>query len=184
MVLTTTPAGEIGHQAPDFRLEDADGRVWTLAEIKGDAGTVVAFICNHCPYVKAVIDRFVDDAKAMQAKGIGIVAIMPNNWQAYPADAPEKMKDFAQAHSFTFPYLVDATQSVARAYGALCTPDIFGFDKDMTLKYRGRVDSGANRPADASTRREMLEAMNTIAETGEIPPGQHPSIGCSIKWRS
>jgi len=183
MILTTTPAGEIGHAAPDFDLPDPSGKHWTFEDIAGEKGTVVAFICNHCPYVKAVIDRFVDDAKALQAKGIGVVAIMSNDWSVYPEDAPEHMAAFAKEHGFTFPYLIDETQVVAREYGAVCTPDIFGYGKEHTLKYRGRVDSATNRPAGPDTRREMLEAMIQIAGTGMAPADQQPSIGCSIKWR-
>lgn len=183
MVSTAIPAGEIGQRAPDFSLKGVDGRTWTLAGVKGEDGLVVAFICNHCPYVKAVIDRFVDDARALQANGIGVAAVMPNDWTAYPADAPDKMAEFAEAHGFTFPYLIDEAQVVARAYGAVCTPDIFGFDKNLVLTYRGRVDSAANRPADASTHRELREAMLMIARTGQAPEKQHASIGCSIKWR-
>ena len=181
--MAQSPAGNIGHTAADFRLPDPGGKSWSLEDLKGENGTVVAFICNHCPYVKAIIDRFVEDAVALQARGVGVVAIMPNDWSAYPADAPEKMAEFAAGHDFTFPYLIDETQDVARAYSAVCTPDIFGFDKDGTLKYRGRVDSAGNAPAGPDTTRDMLEAMTRIADTGEGPREQIPSIGCSIKWR-
>lgn len=184
MVLTKTPAGEIGHMAPDFALPDPAGRIWSFDDVKGENGTLIAFICNHCPYVIAVIDRFVEDARILQAKGISVAAIMANDWTAYPADAPDKMAAFAKTHGFTFPYLIDETQVVAREYGAVCTPDIFGFGKELTLKYRGRVDSATNKPAGSDTRREMLEAMTQIAETGMAPTGQQPSIGCSIKWRN
>jgi peroxiredoxin len=183
MVSTTTPAGEIGFEAPDFSLLGADGKTWTLGDVKGEKGLLIAFICNHCPYVKAVIDQFVADARALQAKGVGVVAIMSNDWTVYPADAPDKMADFAAAHGFTFPYLIDETQEVARAYDAVCTPDIFGFGKDLTLKYRGRVDSSGREPTGAETRRDMLEAMTEVADSNTVPAGQKPSIGCSIKWR-
>jgi len=183
MVLISTPAGEIGSTASDFSLPDPQGTIWTRDGVRGEAGLVVAFLCNHCPYVKAIIDRFVTDAKALQDKGYGVVAIMSNDWTAYPADAPDRMAAFAEAHALPFPYLVDESQEVARAYGAVCTPDIFGFDRDLVLRYRGRVDSAANTPAGPDTRRELLEAMTQIAETGETPEGQKPSIGCSIKWR-
>lgn len=183
MVLEHSTAGELGMPAPDFTLPDPDGRVVALAEARGEAGTVIAFLCNHCPYVKAVIDRFADDARALRAEGIGVVAIMSNDWTAYPADSPDRMRDFARAHGFTFPYLIDETQEVARAYGAVCTPDVFGFDAGLTLRYRGRVDSAGKGGATPDTRRELVEAMRQIAETGRGPAEQHPTMGCSIKWR-
>ena len=183
MVSTTIPAGEIGFEAPDFSLPGTDSKTWTLVDVKGENGLVVAFICNHCPYVIAVIDRFVEDAKTLQAKGVGVVAIMSNDWFAYPADTPDRMVGFAAAHGFTFPYLIDESQGVARAYAAVCTPDIFGFGNDVTLKYRGRVDSSGQRPTGPDTRREMLQAMIAVAEKNTVPAGQQPSIGCSIKWR-
>lgn len=183
MTLTTTPAGEIGSTAPDFLLKGIDGRDWSLSDIRGERGTVVAFICNHCPYVKAVIDRLVEDAAALEAHGVRTAAIMPNDWTAYPADSPEKMKAFAAAHGFGFPYLIDESQQVARAYGAVCTPDIFGFDADLVLRYRGRVDSAGNKPAGPDTRRELREAMIAVAAGREPEVTQHASIGCSIKWR-
>lgn len=180
----STPAGELGATAPDFALPGIDGKRWSLASVRGDRGTVVAFICNHCPYVKAVIDRFVADAKALSDIGIGVVAIMSNDWSTHPDDSPEMMKEFAARHGFTFPYLVDESQEVARAYGAVCTPDVFGFDRDLRLGYRGRIDSAGKGPAGAGTNRELLEAMRMLAETGEGPAEQHPSMGCSIKWRA
>lgn len=183
MALTTTPAGEPGSTAADFRLKGIDGRDWTLADVRGERGTVIAFICNHCPYVKAVIGRLVEDAAALEAHGVRTAAIMPNDWTAYPEDAPERMKAFAAAHGIFFPYLIDETQEVARAYGAVCTPDPFGFDRDLVLRYRGRVDSAGSKPAGPDTRRELREAMIAIAAGGGAPAEQHPSIGCSIKWR-
>ena len=183
MTLTTTPAGEIGSTAPDFRLTGIDGRDWSLSEVRGERGTVVAFICNHCPYVKAVIDRLVEDAAALEAHGVRTVAIMPNDWQAYPADSPDKMKAFAAAHGFGFPYLIDESQDVARAYGVVCTPDLFSYDADLVLRYRGRVDSAGKKPAGPDTRRELREAMIAVAAGREPEATQHASIGCSIKWR-
>lgn len=179
-----TPAGEVGAIAPDFALPDTDGKAWTLDAVRGDRGTVIVFICNHCPYVKAVIDRFVADAKALQDIGVGVAAIMPNDWTTHPDDAPDRMAEFAQRHGFTFPYLVDESQQTAQAYGAVCTPDIFGFDRDLKLRYRGRIDSAGRQAADSGTRRELLEAMRAIAETGEGPAQQWSSMGCSIKWRA
>lgn len=153
------------------------------ADVRGERGTVVAFICNHCPYVKAIIERFVKDAAALQAEGIGVVAIMPNDTAAYPEDSFENMKKFAATHGFSFPYLIDETQDVAKAYGAVCTPDLFGFDSDGVLQYRGRLDSAGPKPADEKTVRELLEAMRGVAGGTGVAEKQSPSMGCSIKWR-
>lgn len=167
----------------EFSLKGADGRTYGLADVKGTNGTVVMFICNHCPYVKAVIGRLADDIRALQAEGIGAVAIMPNDTVEYPADSFDNMKRFAAEHRLPFPYVIDETQETARAYGAVCTPDIFGFDKDGKLKYRGRVDSAGSRPPTGSEKRELREAMIELARTGTAPAEQFPSVGCSIKWR-
>ena len=167
----------------DFSLEGVDGRTWQLDSIKGKNGTLVMFICNHCPYVKAVVDRLVDDCRTLADAGIGCVAIMSNDTRAYPADSFENMKLFAEQHRFGFPYLIDETQETARAYGAVCTPDLFGFNRQGKLEYRGRVDSAGSRPAKGDERRELREAMLQIARTGQGPSEQFPSIGCSIKWR-
>jgi peroxiredoxin len=169
--------------APDFRLPGTDARTYTFDDIVGENGTVIVFICNHCPYVKAVIDRLVADAGALMAEGIGFAAICSNDAKAYPADSFEAMQRFAQAHAFPFPYLHDEHQSVARAYGAVCTPDFFGYNALRRLKYRGRLDEGRTSPPPLGARRELLEAMRAIAVTGEAPPAQLPSIGCSIKWK-
>ena len=169
--------------APDFRLPGTDGRTSALDAIAREIGMVIVFMCNHCPYVMAVIDRLVADASALMAEGIGFAAICSNDAKAYPADSFEAMQRFAQAHKFPFPYLHDEDQSVARAYGAVCTPDFFGYDGHRRLKYRGRLDEGRTSPPPSEARRELLEAMRAIAATGEAPPGQVPSIGCSIKWK-
>jgi peroxiredoxin len=182
MAALETPLCDFGWRAPDFRLADPDGRTFALADIRGARGTLVMFICNHCPYVRAVIDRLIADVRALQADGIGAVAIMPNDYQRYPDDAPAKMRGFAAAHSFTFPYLVDETQAVARAYGAVCTPDLFGFDAGLGLQYRGRLDDSGMEPRPGA-RRELLEAMRAVATSGRGPAEQVASIGCSIKWR-
>lgn len=168
----------------DFSLKGTDGRTHSLADVKGKNGTVVMFICNHCPYVKGVIDRLVDDAKAMQAEGIGAVAIMSNDTANYPDDSFDNMKVFAKKHGLVFPYVIDETQEIARAYGAVCTPDLFGFNRDGKLEYRGRVDSAGSRAATGSEKRELRDAMIQIARTGKGPAEQIPSVGCSIKWRS
>jgi len=178
-----TPICEFGWQAPDFRLEGVDGRSYALADVRGETGTLVMFICNHCPYVKAVIDRIVREVAALEEKGIGAVAIMSNDTEAYPADSFDNMKRFAAEHRFNFPYLIDRTQEVARAYDAVCTPDFFDFDRDLGLQYRGRRDE-SKREAVPGARRELYEAMVGVAETGQGPKEQVPSMGCSIKWRS
>jgi peroxiredoxin len=170
--------------APDFRLPATDGKTYTFADIAGKNGTVIVFICNHCPYVKAVIDRLVADARVLMAEGIGFAAICSNDAAGYPEDSFANMKRFGEAHHFPFPYLHDESQAAARAYGAVCTPDYFGYDKDRRLKYRGRLDEGRTEPPPKNARRELVEAMRAIAATGEAPGTQIPSIGCSIKWKA
>ena len=169
--------------APAFSLPATDGRTYALDDIAGANGTVIVFICNHCPYVKAVIERMVADAKVLMAEGIGFAAVCANDARTHPEDSFEKMKVFAQAHGFTFPYLHDEAQAVARAYGAVCTPDFFGFDAARKLQYRGRLDAGRNGPPPPGARRELVEAMRAIA-AGREPAEQTPSIGCSIKWKA
>lgn len=183
MTLLHTPARDEDFYAPDFALKNIDGKTMTLAEIKGPKGLLILFICNHCPYVKAIIERLVADCTALQDIGIGVAAIMPNDTETYPEDGFEHMKTFAKTHGFTFPYLIDETQDVARAYGAVCTPDIFGFNAEGALQYRGRCDSAGASEANQNTRREMLEAMQRIAKIGAGPYQQFPSMGCSIKWK-
>jgi peroxiredoxin len=174
----------LGARAPDFRLPATDGRSYALKDVSGPKGTVVVFICNHCPYVKAVIGRLTADARALMAEGVGFAGISSNDAASYPADSFPKMREFALAHDFPFPYLHDETQEVARAYGAVCTPDFFGFDRDLKLKYRGRLDEGRTTPPPPNARRELLEAMRAIAAGGPAPANQVPSIGCSIKWKA
>ncbi len=177
------PEVEIGLQAPRFELPSTDGGTIRLAGVAGAKGTVVAFICNHCPYVQAVADRLARDARDLALLGVTLVAINANDATAYPEDSFAHMKRFAEKHGFGFPYLHDESQAVARAYGAVCTPDFFGFDASLALKYRGRLDASRKEAAPAGARRELYEAMRQIAETGIGPDEQHPSIGCSIKWR-
>lgn len=167
----------------DFRLPDGRGKVVTLDDLRGEAGTLVMFICNHCPYVMAVIDRIVRDAKALQALGVGVVAISANDVADYPEDAPDRMVELARKHGFTFPYLYDETQEVARAYGAVCTPDFFGYNAKGGLQYRGRLDASNKEAGPESLKRELFEAMKQVAETGRGPREQVPSMGCSIKWK-
>lgn len=179
-----TPVCDFGWPAPDFRLPGIDGRPWGLADIRGPRGTLVMFICNHCPYVQAVADRLVRDVAALQGLGIGVAAIMSNDTQAYPEDSFANMKVFAAAHGFTFPYLFDESQAVARAYGAVCTPDFFGFDAGLGLQYRGRLDASRKQAGPADARRELYEAMRDVAHSGHGPAVQIPSMGCSIKWKA
>lgn len=179
-----TPACDFGWKAPGFTLPGVDGRTHRLEELKGPNGTLVMFICNHCPYVKAVIDRVVRDAKELEALGVHVVAICSNDASSYPADSFDNMKRFAEQHGFTFPYLHDESQDVARAYDAVCTPDFFGFNTDLELQYRGRLDESGREPAGPDVRRELFEAMKQIAETGQGPRDHKGSIGCSIKWKA
>lgn len=184
MVLLDSHICDFGWSAPDFDLATPGGDRHSLASLMGENGLLLAFICNHCPYVKAIIDRLVADASVLQAEGIGVAAIMPNDFFAYPADAPDKMVAFAETHGFTFPYLVDADQSVARAYGAVCTPDFFGFNAARELQYRGRLDD-TKMQGDATNRTpELLAAMRQVAKTGHGPEAQEPAMGCSIKWKA
>jgi peroxiredoxin len=180
MILDTAHA--IGWKANDYALQGIDGKTYSFANIRGPKGTLVAFICNHCPYVKASISRIVTEAKALRETGIGTIAIMPNDSEAYPEDSFDNMKAFAARHGFTFPYVIDTTQEVARAYGAQCTPDFFGFNTRDELQYRGRLDASRMTPI-ANARRDLFEAMKQIAETGHGPKEQFPSMGCSIKWK-
>ena len=182
MVSLQQPICDFGWQAVDFSLPGVDGKTYGLADVKGPNGLLVMFICNHCPYVKAVIDRIVADCRALRDDGIGAVAIMPNDTVNYPADSFDNMKLFAAQHGMDFPYVIDETQEVARAYDAVCTPDFFGFNADLGLQYRGRLDA-SRREAVPDARRELLEAMRQVARTGAGPAEQVPSMGCSIKWR-
>jgi peroxiredoxin len=181
---TAVTAIVLDMEAPDFRLPATDGKIYTLDDIRGEKATVIVFICNHCPYVIAVIDRLVADARLLLADGVGFAAICSNDAKAYPDDSFENMKRFADKHHFPFPYLHDETQAVARAYDAVCTPDFFGFDKHLKLKYRGRLDEGRTTAPPTGARRELLDAMWLVAKTGHAPDHQIPSIGCSIKWKS
>lgn len=179
----TAAATVLGTVAPAFRLPATDGKTYALDDISDSKGTVIVFICNHCPYVKAVIDRLVADAKVLMADGIGFAAICSNDARTHPEDSFANMQRFAKAHEFPFPYLHDEDQSVARAFGAVCTPDFFGYDKERKLRYRGRLDEGRTAPIPPTARRELVEAMRAIA-AGKTPPEQVPSVGCSIKWKA
>ena len=178
------PVCDFGWQAPDFSLTATDGRAYGLADVMGQNGTVIAFICNHCPYVLSVLDRILRDARDLQAHGVGFAAICSNDPVAYPADSFEKMAEMAEARKFPFPYLHDADQSVARAYDAACTPDFFGLNADGQLQYRGRLDASRREAGPDTLRRDLYEAMIEVARTGNGPREQVASMGCSIKWKA
>jgi peroxiredoxin len=182
MVSLTTPICDFGWQAPDFNLPNVDGNSYSLADVKGNKGTLVMFICNHCPYVKAILPRLVSDINALQTLGVNTVAIMSNDPADYPEDSFDNMQAMAKKFGFTFPYLLDESQQTAKNYGAICTPDFFGFNAQLQLQYRGRFDESRKETAPESTR-DLFFAMQQIAETGEGPTTQIPSIGCSIKWK-
>lgn len=183
MVSLTTPVCDFGLPAPDFSLPGVDGQIWTLDRCRGDKGLLVMFICNHCPYVKAVLERIVRDTRELLDHGIRSVAIMSNDPTEYPEDSFDNMRRVAEAAGFTFPYLLDETQQVAKAYGAVCTPDFFGYNADLALQYRGRLDESRKETAPEGVRRDLFEAMKQVALTGKGPEEQIPSMGCSIKWR-
>ncbi|WP_460026355.1 thioredoxin family protein [Methyloparacoccus murrellii] len=183
MALLETPVCDFGARAIDFALPGVDGRIWTLSDCLGPRGLLVMFICNHCPYVKAIQPRLVRDTLALRAHGIHSVAIMANDPADYPEDSFENMQRVAREQEYPFPYLLDASQATARAYGAVCTPDFFGYNAQLALQYRGRLDASGRNPAPPEARRELFEAMQQVAETGNGPAEQMPSMGCSIKWR-
>ncbi len=182
MVSLTTPSGQLGWPAAPFDLPGTDGRRHTLASVRGANGTVVMFICNHCPYVKAVVAKIVRDMTELRRHGVGGIAIMSNDPAAYAEDSFDNMKAFATQHGFAFPYVLDETQDVARTYGAVCTPDFFGFDGDLKLAYRGRLDA-SGRSIDPAAARELFDAMLSVTRTGRAAGAQQPSVGCSIKWK-
>ncbi len=179
----TTPICEFGWKAVDFDLEGVDGRRYTLEDVRGGKGTLVMFICNHCPYVKAVIDAIIRDVRELEEQGVIAIAIMPNDTVAYPIDSYENMRRWAEEKDFPFPYVIDRDQATARAYDAACTPDFFGFNARLELQYRGRIEEVRNLEPVVGARRELFDAMVRIAETGKGPREQIPSMGCSVKWR-
>lgn len=184
MALLQTPICDFGWRAPDFALPGVDGKTWTLRDCMGENGLLVMFICNHCPYVKAIRERLIQDVRELAGMGVGSVAIMSNDPSVYPEDAFENMQRVAAEWNYPFPYLYDESQEVARAYDAVCTPDFFGFNKDYALQYRGRLDASGREPAPPGARRELVEAMRRVVETGRGPAEQTASMGCSIKWRN
>jgi peroxiredoxin len=177
------PLCDFGWKAPPFSLPGVDGKVHTLESLRGPKGTLVAFICNHCPYVKSIVGRLVRDADDLRALGVNSVAICSNDAEGYPEDSFDNMKTFARQNSFTFPYLRDETQKIARAYDAVCTPDFFGFNGKLELQYRGRLDQSKTTLV-PDARRDLYDAMKLVAETGHGPPEQITSMGCSIKWKA
>lgn len=183
MARMETPVCGFGTPAIEFALRGVDERMWTLSDVCGERATLIMFICNHCPYVKAAIDRIVRDARELATLGVGVAAIMPNDVASYPDDSFENMQRFAREHDLGFPYLIDETQAIARAYGAACTPDYFGYNADLALQFRGRLDAGRKQAPAPDSPRELFDAMRQIAETGQGPREQTPSMGCSIKWR-
>jgi len=182
MVSLNPPICNFGWKAPDFNLLGVDGKYWNLANARGPNGLLVMFICNHCPYVKAIRQRLVRDLKELKTLGVNAIGIMPNDTANYPDDSFDNMKMVAKEFDFPFPYVIDSTQATAKAYGAVCTPDFFGFNANLELQYRGRFDESRKETAPEDTRRDLFEAMKQIAQTGIGPQDQIPSIGCSIKW--
>ncbi|MCU7805878.1 MAG: thioredoxin family protein [Candidatus Thiodiazotropha sp. (ex Lucinoma borealis)] len=183
MVSLQTPICDFGAPAPDFSLPGVDGQDWSLRQCAGERGLLVMFICNHCPYVKAVQDRIIRDTKELAQLGINSVAIMSNDPAEYQEDSFENMRLIADRLGFPFPYLFDESQAVAKAYGAVCTPDFFGYNTALELQYRGRLDESRKEAAGQNVHRDLFEAMKMVAETGHGPQEQIPSMGCSIKWR-
>lgn len=181
MAKTQPPICDFNAAAIDFNLQGVDGKMHTLETCKGENGLLVMFICNHCPYVKSILNRIIRDTKALKAIGVNTVAIMSNNPAEYAEDSFENMQKIAQTMDFSFPYLIDETQAVAKAYGAVCTPDFFGYNANLALQYRGRLDASRKETA-PDAKRDLFEAMCQISETGQGPNEQISSIGCSIKW--
>ncbi|WP_445773819.1 thioredoxin family protein [Shewanella sp.] len=181
-MLLDTPLCDFGWKAPNFTLKNANGDGFTMSDYLGDKGLVIMFICNHCPYVKAIAARLAEDTKQLMAEGINVLAVMSNDYQSLDADSPANMQHFAKQYGFTFPYLVDEDQQVGQQYGAVCTPDFFGLNHLGELQYRGRLDD-ARLQDDPNRVPELVNAMRLIAKTGKGPEQQHASMGCSIKWR-
>ena len=184
MVSLETPVCEFDKPVVDFSLPGVDGEIWTPEKARGENGLLVMFICNHCPYVKAIRDRLVRDTAELKEYGVNSVAIMSNDPSEYEEDSFDNMKLVAEQFGFPFPYLLDESQDVAKAYGAVCTPDFFGYNAEMKLQYRGRLDASRKEAAAPDVKRDLFEAMKQVAQTGRGPEEQIPSMGCSIKWKS
>lgn len=183
MVSLETPVCEFDLPIVDFSLPGVDGEIWTPEKARGEKGLLVMFICNHCPYVKSIRDRIVRDTKELMSYGVNSVAIMSNDPAEYEEDSFENMQKIAAQYGFPFPYLLDETQQVAKAYGAVCTPDFFGYNKSLALQYRGRLDASRKEAASQDVKRDLFDAMKQVAQTGHGPKQQIPSMGCSIKWK-
>ncbi len=182
MVLTKTPICNFGEKPHDFQLKGVDNKLYKFEECLGKNGTLIMFICNHCPYVKAVIENIVDDTNALKNEGINSIAIMSNDTKNYPDDSFDKMIEFSKNHNFNFPYLIDETQEVARKYNAVCTPDFFGYNSKLELQYRGRIRELKDLKPVSKGKSDLFSAMKLISKTGAGPKEQIPSKGCNIKW--
>jgi len=183
MVALETPELDEGWQAPEFELKATDGKTYTLQNVAGENGLVVMFICNHCPYVQAILDKIIRDMNELKKNGVNAIAIMSNDANEYPEDSLENMKKLAEEKTFPFPYVIDETQTIAKSYGAVCTPDFFGFNRDLKLQYRGRLDD-SGMSSNPNTERDLFNAMMQISQLDRGPRIQEPSIGCSIKWKA
>lgn len=182
MVSLETPVCDFDTPALDFSLPGVDGQNWTLEKCAGEKGLLIMFICNHCPYVKAILERIVRDTAELKAMGVNSVAIMSNDPTQYEEDSFENMKKVSDEFNFSFPYLLDSTQQVAKSFGAVCTPDFFGYNAKLGLQYRGRLDASKKQTAEGEVARDLFAAMKQVGQTGHGPKEQIPSMGCSIKW--
>jgi peroxiredoxin len=182
-MLTQTPICDFGKKAVPFKLKSTEGKIISLEDLKGENGTLIMFICNHCPYVKAITKDIVEDCNELKKLGINSIAISSNDPTNYPEDSFENMIEFAKKNKFSFPYLIDETQEIAKSYDAVCTPDFFGYNKDLELQYRGRSRELKNLIPIRNGKSDLYKAMKQIAETNNGPKDQIPSAGCSIKWK-
>ena len=182
MSLTKTPICDFGKKAENFKLKSTDNKIISLNEIKGENGTLIMFICNHCPYVKAILTDIVNDTNALKNEGINSVAIMSNDTKNYPDDSFDKMIEFSKKNKFNFPYLIDETQEIAKKFGAVCTPDFFGYNKNLELQYRGRMKELKDLKPINKGESDLFLAMKLISKTSVGPKNQIPSMGCNIKW--
>jgi len=183
IALLSSPLCDFGKKIIDFSLKNVDEKIYTLNDLIGSNGTLVMFICNHCPYVKAIITKLVTTTRELEKIGINSIAIMPNDFIKYPEDNFENMCIFSKKHKFNFPYLIDESQKVAKDFGAVCTPDFFGYNREGLLNYRGRI-SEMNNLKFVNEKNELLNAMTMISKTNRGPKIQYPSAGCSVKWKN